>query len=856
MAELLSSLRTRWNALGLKAAIASGLERMIGGAARLAARARNAGGGAGSAAASSAQARASAAWNGFSSRVAAGRADLRSRMRIAASPLGTPFDDDSPGRRRKGRRMFRAGLILASLSIVWGLLTFVLANVVPITRDVLGVIFIVSVVLVLAMIALVAWQIIGLWRARVKKQAGAVLHVRIVSLFGVVAILPAILLAVFATISIDRGIDQFSRRTRAIIEQSVGVARAYLKEHGKIIRALGVSMVRELEANAQLMHDNPDAFRMFAAALALERRVPFAYLVDASGRPVVELTNKLGMRYIAPTAELYETANQGQFSGIISFDEPDSGARGLKKLANLDNLYLYIRFPVNPTVSEHMRRTREKLAEYNDLEQRKGGVQMAFAIMYILIAMTLLLAAIWVGLSFANRLVAPIRRLIGAAEDVSRGDLTAAVRVESPRSDMGRLSMTFNRMTAELRNQRNALVGANAALDERRRFTEAVLSGVTAGVIGVDAKGIITLVNSSAQLLLHREEHELTGKPIEDAIPEFAAIAAKAPKHSRVAVQSQITFRREGSDQTFAVRVTQEGAGRQNYGFVITFDDITELAVAQRTSAWADVARRIAHEIKNPLTPIQLSAERIRRKYGSLITTDREVFDRCTDTIIRHVGDIGRMVDEFSSFARMPKPVFEKQDIGGIVREAVILFQMSNADITYVMDVPEAPFIIECDRGLLTQAVTNLVKNAGEAIASAKSSGQKSEDYRGQITASVRMSAGLCIIEVADNGCGLPVENRARLIEPYVTTRQKGTGLGLAIVQRIAEQHGGTFELDDAFSEAGEVTGAVVRLTMPVTRGAGAAEIIEVPGQRGQESADEMAKHRLDGGNEGVNYGV
>jgi two-component system nitrogen regulation sensor histidine kinase NtrY len=413
---------------------------------------------------------------------------------------------------------------------------------------------------------------------------------------------------------------------------------------------------------------------------------------------------------------------------------------------------------------------------------------------------------------------------------------------------MGRLSATFNRMTTELRNQRNALIGANTKLDERRRFTEAVLSGVTAGVIGVDANGVITLVNMSALQMLHREERELIGKPIEEAIPEFAAIAAKAPKHSlAAAVQSQITYRREGSDQTFSVRVTQEGGEPQDYGFVITFDDITALAVAQRTTAWADVARRVAHEIKNPLTPIQLSAERIRRKYGSLITTDREVFDRCTDTIIRHVGDIGRMVDEFSAFARMPKPVFEQHNIGKLVHEAVVLFQMSKPEINYNISVPDTPLDVECDRGLLTQLVTNLVKNAGEAIESAKVSGQKSDDYKGSIFANVRAHDGRCIIEVTDNGCGLPAENRARLTEPYVTTREKGTGLGLAIVQRIAEQHDGSLELEDAVNDNGEVTGATVRLIIPTSRVSTVQQSLAI---------DEQAKPRLNGKTGGETHGV
>jgi two-component system nitrogen regulation sensor histidine kinase NtrY len=307
---------------------------------------------------------------------------------------------------------------------------------------------------------------------------------------------------------------------------------------------------------------------------------------------------------------------------------------------------------------------------------------------------------------------------------------------------------------------------------------------------------------------------------------------------------------------TLSLRVTHEGVGKKAYGYVVTFDDITELVVAQRTSAWADVARRIAHEIKNPLTPIQLSAERIRRKSGDSITTDREIFDRCTDTIIRHVGDIGRMVDEFSSFARMPKPVFEDADAAAIVKEAVILFQMSGSDIDYKIELPEKQLMIECDRRLLTQAVTNLVKNAGEAIATARQSGAKGEDYRGRVAARVLSQGERCVIEVTDNGCGLPTENRHRLTEPYVTTRQKGTGLGLAIVQRIAEQHDGVLELDDAVDETGAVTGATVRMVIPVRRSSEVGEVMELGERRSEPFAEEQSQSRHGGAKQGVSYGV
>jgi two-component system nitrogen regulation sensor histidine kinase NtrY len=789
-------------------------------------------------------------------RIARSRAVLRRLLRQASTAaLASEDGEDDHNQRRKARRMFRAGLIIVILSILSGLLTyFVLTGLTPITptHEVVITVWLINGVLITAMITIVALQLFGLWRARQREAAGAQLHVRIVSLFGVVALFPAILLAVFASISLDRGLDQwFSERTNTIISDSIEVANAYLTEHGKTVRADALGMARDLENAARLLQDNPDAFRRYASLLALERRLPYAYLVNSRGEATIELVKKEGESFEAPPPLALANAADGR---IVDATLTLSGGVGaVKRLSNFDDLYLYVRRPVDPTVIGHLRRTKANFDQYGALQERRFGVQVAFAMMYVVIALTLLLASIWIGLWFASRLVAPIRRLIGAAQEISKGNLDVAVRVESVRSDTGQLASTFNRMTQDLRSQRDALVGANTALDERRRFSEVVLSGVTAGVIGVGSNGVITLANSSATQLLGREPNELIGKPIDEAVPEFAAIVAKVWGHARRAAQSQITYRRASTDLTFSVRVTQEVGGRKDYGFVVTFDDITELVVAQRTSAWADVARRIAHEIKNPLTPIQLSAERVRRKYGALITTDRDIFDRCTDTIIRHVGDIGRMVDEFSAFARMPKPVFETHDVAAIVKEAVILFQMSNSEVAYDLGLPEKPLMIECDRGLLTQATTNLVKNAGEAIVTARQSGLKGDDYQGRIVARVTQQGTRCIVEVIDNGCGLPAENRNRLTEPYVTTRQKGTGLGLAIVHRIAEQHDGALELDDAVDDQGHVTGAIVRMAIPIHR---AAEITEIPDLHGEAFNGEKPNYRPEGEKRGVSYGV
>lgn len=722
----------------------------------------------------------------------------------------------------------RIGLAIVCLALLSGLSTYlILTGLTPImpTHGVVVTMLLANALVIVAMLAMVSLQLRSLWRARKRQAAAARLHTRIVGLFSVIALMPAILLVIFATLSLDRGLDNwFSTRIQSIIANSIDVANAYVNEQGQVIRSDALGMARELESSTRLLAENPDAFKEFLTAQAALRAIPVAFVIDGNGELVAQATSRSELRYRKPPQQALEAADEGR---VIELALHSSGAVGaITRIGGAQDRYLYVIRPVNPKVLGHLRTTRANALEYSQLEQRRAGIQVAFAAMFISISLTFLLAAIWLGMWFADRLVAPIRQLIDAAYKVSQGNLDVAVPVtEQKEDDVGKLSMAFNTMTADLRTQRNELVDANTQLDERRRFTEAVLSGVTAGVIGLDRAGAITLANRSALELLQMKESDLVGAPLSKRLPEFAELLDKAKRQGKKPVQTQIKRLGEDGERNFAVRITREGSSKNDYGFVVTFDDITELVVAQRTSAWADVARRIAHEIKNPLTPIQLSAERIRRKYGDHINTDREVFDRCTDTIIRHVGDIRRMVDEFSAFARMPKPVIESNDINEVVREAIVLFQMSNSEISYRLEVADQPAITYCDRRLLTQAMTNLVKNASEAVEAVAQAHQEQgadEPYPGKVTARVTIRDQSVLIEVIDNGCGLPKEDRHRLVEPYVTTRQKGTGLGLAIVQKIVEQHQGKLELSDADPgcEGGErgakPSGARVSISLPL----------------------------------------
>ena len=712
-------------------------------------------------------------------------------------------------------RAFWIGLVVVVLSVVSALATYlILTGLTPIApRDdvVLGALLI-NVVLIIAMIAVIAWQFFGMWQAWREKLPGARLHVRIVLLFSITAAVPAMLLAVAATTTFSRSLDSwFSTRTRAIINNSVEVAQAYVEEHGQLLRTDIANMVRDIDAAADhTLVDSPE-FKQQIIAQAGLRDLPVAYVLDGQANRVVSALEDKKLPFTSVPLYYVKQAETGQVALFTPNDTSQVSA--LAKLNRYPDRFLYVSRVLSAKVMGHLQQTEQSVDEYNLLRRARGGLKLAHGLIYTMISMTALLAAIWVGLWFASRFVAPIRRLIEAAQQVSRGNLAVELPERRGEGDLRRLSTTFNTMTRELKHQRDALLTANEQLVDRRRFMEAVLSGVSAGVIGLDSQDRITLVSRAAEQLLAIPEADVVGKRLIDTMPMLAhALERRDEPGMKQRGAQEISVMIGDEERTFAVRVTREKAGPGDVGSVVTFDDITELVSAQRTSAWADVARRIAHEIKNPLTPIILSAERIRRKYGRVIVEDRETFDKLTATIERQAGDIKTMVDEFASFARVPKPVMEHGDLRDAVTDSVILFRESHSAVVYGLSLPETPVLGSFDRRLLTQAVTNLVKNATEAVEGAAEA-DKSRTPR----VDVQLSVGETVaIAVSDNGPGLPKQNRSRLLEPYVTTKgHKGTGLGLAIVQKITEQHGGQLLLDDAEVTAERVTGARVTLSFP-----------------------------------------
>ena len=705
------------------------------------------------------------------------------------------------------------GMIAVVVALLSALTTFmVLANLTFVnpTHNVVVTLLAVNFVTVLLLLAIIGREVWHIVQARRRGRAAARLHVQIAGLFSVIAVVPAVLVAVLASVNLDRGLDRlFSIRTRAVIENSVIVSQAYLNEHEQSIRAETNAMAIDVARAKPLFDQDADRFRQFFTAQASLRSMPTAMMLGPDQSVIVKADIQLPSELQEPPPPPVERLAQvGDTEAVAGLLRDTNCVGALIKLKGYEDTYLFVARFIDPRVLEQIQQTENSIQEYANLEARRTGVQLAFALMYTVIALTVLLSAVWIGFAFANRLVAPIRRLIGAANLVSTGNLHVQVPVRRSEGDLSQLGATFNKMTQELRTQRNDIMRARDLVDSRRRFTEAVLAGASAGVIGVDANGRVSILNRSAEKLIEFSEAEALGHPLEEIVPELKNLVDPARSGGQRLVQGQTTIHRSGRDRTVSVRVTSEQSADSDHGYVITLDDITELVMAQRTAAWGDIARRIAHEIKNPLTPIQLSAERLRRKYGKSITEDRAVFEQCTDTIVRQVDDIRRMVDEFSRFARMPKPVMMADDVTDTVRQVAFMQRVGNADIDIDVEIAEDPMPARFDRRLISQGLTNIIKNAGEAVAAVPAD----QLGRGRIVVSAARIDSDIVIDVIDNGIGLPKENRSRLLEPYVTTREKGTGLGLAIVGKILEEHGGRIELHDAAEKFPGQRGAWMRL--------------------------------------------
>jgi len=713
------------------------------------------------------------------------------------------------------RRVF-LGLALIVLALTSAILSFMIligmTALVP-SRHVAMMLIFINGVFVLGLIGLIAYELYPLIVARRARRAASRLHIRIITLFSLVACIPALIVALVAAFTLNLGLDRwFDSNTRQIVGSSISLANAYASATLQSLQATSYSMAAQLD-NPRLMRLNPSEYRRQLTLHAAGRGLRGVFLLGRDGA-ILTSSERGGEEALPiPPAQWIGEATD---INPVQFQPGSHDYFGvILKMHNMQSAWLYVVRDIDPSVLEALRLTEINTNNYRDMEASRIPAQIAFATLYFCLVLIMLLSAIWTALAVADRLVRPIRLLIGAADEVAQGNMDVMVPVRSRDGDVGQLAKTFNIMVLELKVQRNELVSLHEMSDERRRFTEAVLSGVSAAVIGVDGRGLITLTNRSAQTMFGFEPESLAGKSLMAITPEIGQLFETVQVSYNKRHREQLVITRENQTRVYNVQVTMEETREENHSFVITIDDITDLVEAQRSAAWADVARRIAHEIKNPLTPIQLSAERIRRRYGKIILEGREIFDQCVDTIIRQVGDIGRMVDEFSSFARMPKPVMAVRDVRPILQEACFLTEVSRQDIELTRDFGDEALEAAFDNRLLGQAFANVIKNAAEAIEIRLT--QEEDFRRGHILVKAYQKEDALIIDVMDNGIGFPREHRQQLLEPYMTTREKGTGLGLAIVRKIIEEHGAMLELHDAPVDFAD-QGAMIRMVFPISK--------------------------------------
>ena len=671
-------------------------------------------------------------------------------------------------------------------------------------------------VYVLVVATLILGTIARMIAARRARSAGSRLHLRLTGVFALIALIPTVTVAVFSGLTVNVGLESwFSDRVRSVVGASLAAAEAYREDQRRDLEIDTSSLARFLDSAREsdfFIADSELRQLLTQGQALIQRGLREAYVIDGAGEIKARGERSYLFDYEDPGKDRIGEALSGGI--VIVEDLAHSEYRALVVLDAYTDRFLYVSRDVDGRILGLLDDAEETARLYTELETERGQLIFEFGLLYLGFALILVLASIWLGLWFAERLSRPVGRLAGAAQRVGAGDLDVQVREEPGDDEIAMLGRIFNQMTRQLKVQRETLLDTNARVERRRRLFDSVLSSVTAGVIGLDEEGLVTFANRSASRILREDEIVPTGTPVSVVVPEFAGLFERLKAVRGESAQEEIRLSRGGRIENLLVRMaTRRGEDGGLEGYVVAFDDVTDLVSAQRMAAWGDVARRIAHEIKNPLTPIQLSAERIRRKFGSSDGDEAGLVEQMTDVIVRQTGDLRRIVDEFSKFARMPEPVRRQNDLVPLVRDAVVLQDTAFEDIRVTADLPEGAFDAEFDETMIGQALTNMIKNACEAIESLREKGSP-DGHDAQVRVSLMEEGGWAVIRIADNGIGLP-EDRSRLFEPYVTTREKGTGLGLPIVKKIVEEHGGSLILEDAepLDETGQVGAlAVIRL--------------------------------------------
>jgi two-component system nitrogen regulation sensor histidine kinase NtrY len=738
-------------------------------------------------------------------------ADMTSQASPGSGEPTIIFSD--PALESRASRRF--GPVAVAAALILALATFVIfagfSPIIP-TQPIVLTILAGDGLVTCILLILIGLELRKLRAARRAARAGARLHSRVVALFALVAAIPALVTAVVATVSVEWAINPaFMRNVADFINESAASSRLYRESQCQALLRDAELTAADLAQSAALLQTDANLFQNYLNARSHALSFAVAAIITTDGE-VTRTAEGSNPKLIArPGAEDFADAAARQpFCGLLTGGDVFIA---LRPIEGMEKSFFYAGRSIDPIAEKVARDADNVTAAFSNFENHRRNIELGFASVFIMLSLTLLISAVWMGLTFANQLVGPIRRLIRATDEVASGNLYVQVPTHKSEGDLGHLGETFNKMTGELRQQHQSLTAANALNDQRRAFIEAALSGVPACVVGVDQAGVVSISNAAAERLLCPDPSggPLIGRRVEDVLPKLSQILAEARAMRSRLHQGQATLTSNGRERLLNVRVTGDPS-RPDQGSVITLDDITDLVAAQRSAAWADVARRIAHEIKNPLTPIQLSAERLKRRYGKHIVEGKDVFDQCTDTIIRQVDDIKRMVDEFSNFARMPKARLARDDLTDCVRQAMFLARVGRSDIAIEDDLPAEPVWAEFDRRLISQALTNVLKNAGEGIDARELSADP-----GRIFVMLGVDAeGRARIAVSDNGKGFPSQDRHKLMEPYVTTRAEGTGLGLPIVIKIFEDHHGGVELVDGLARPDGGCGAQVVMTFPL----------------------------------------
>ncbi len=742
-------------------------------------------------------------------------------FRVQRSLLGINMSAFSRWRKRRSVRN-ASTIVLVLLAPILILLTISALRPLDQTgrTEILRLILLADIIYVLIIASLVASRVFTMVAARRAKSAGSRLHLRLTGVFGLLALIPTVAVAIFAVLTINIGLEGwFSERVRDVVGNSLSAAEAYEDEHRQEVARDGQALAGYLNTERLqtfFMERGEVRQALERVQPQIERGLTEVFVIDGMGEIWVRGDRSYEFYFEQPTAE--DLVRARQLGILVIEDWTNNEFRALIPLEAFPDKYLYVTREVDGEILALLDDTQETVALYGQLENERGRVLFEFGLIYLGFALILIIAAVWVGLWFAERLSRPIGRLVGASQRVGAGDLSVRVREEDGEDEIAQLGRYFNQMTAQLRDQREELLDNTRQIERRRRLFDSVLSSVSSGVVGLDEQGRVTFVNKSAQRLLDVEGNEHQALAI--SVPEFVTLFDEITTGEKSVAQGQVDLVRSGKQESLLVRmshrVRDDGALE---GYVIAFEDVTDLVSAQRMAAWGDVARRIAHEIKNPLTPIQLSAERIKRKYRAI--EDHETLAQLTDVIVRQTNDLRRIVDEFSKFARMPEPDRHMHDITEILRDAVTLQTAGQPDVDFDLDLPSTSVWANLDSTMMSQALTNLIKNAGEAI---ETYGIKNPDdtRTGQVKVRMTSTADLAEITIADNGIGLP-EDRAKLFEPYVTTRDKGTGLGLPIVKKIIDEHGGTLTLKDAPAfDDDDHFGAMAVIQIPIDSAANA----------------------------------